>query len=170
MQTLSLRALTTPGYFEDYNNSTGDQSLPANTWVQLSNDGQGAFTNTTYSPAGSQPLVDVATGKIDPTGLHLGDSILIRNDFTVTPTINNALLELRYSLGAGENAYTLPKRLLRLNRGAGVADRIVDGVDLIYMGDENTRANPIAIEIRCSADAVVNNAGSAIVVLLREAV
>ena len=73
------------GYFEDYNHSGGAQVLPADTWVQLDNDGNGPFTNVAFSPAGATPLVDTATGKIDPTGLALGDEILIRNDFYRDP-------------------------------------------------------------------------------------
>ena len=49
--------------------------------------------------------------------------------------------------------------------GAGVADRIVSATDYIYMGDTNTRDSFIKIQIRCTAAATVNNAGSVMQVL-----
>ena len=85
----------------------------------------------------------------------------------MTPSVNGALLEIRYVLGNGAGAYTLPNRLMRLYRGAGTPDRIVGATHKIYMGDANTRDNPIGIEVRCSADATVQNAGSVITVLAR---
>ena len=153
------------GGFSDQNNSGGAVSLSANTWLDLPNDGAGAFSNTDYLPANVTTLMDNSTGYIDPRELNLGDAILIRNDFTITPTINNALLEFQYSLGSGANTYTLPKTPFRLSAGAGVADRIVSSTDYIYMGDTNTRDNFIKIQIRCTAAATVNNAGSVMQVL-----
>ena len=102
--------------------------------------GLGAFTNKTYKPDGSVvELMDTSTGAIDPTGLQLGDTILIRNDFTVTPSTNNASLEFRYQLGTGAGSYTLQKRLGRLDEGSGNPYRFSLSPDLIYMGDTNTK-------------------------------
>ena len=153
------------GGFSDLNNSGGAVSLSANTWLDLPNDGAGAFSNTNFLPANVTTLMDNSTGYIDPRELNLGDAILIRNDFTITPTINNALLEFQYSLGSGANTYTLPNTPFRLLKGAGVADRIVSFDGYIYMGDTNTRDNFIKIQIRCTAAATVNNAGSVVHVL-----
>ena len=99
------------GGFMDYNDnatSITPVTLVSDTWTTIPNDGLGAFTNKTYKPDGEViELMDSSTGAIDPTGLHLGDTLLIRNDFTVTPSTNNASLEFRYQLGAGGGAYTL---------------------------------------------------------------
>ena len=69
--------------FIDYNDTTGGVSLTAGTWTTIPNNGLGAFTNKTYKPEGVTELMDVSTGAIDTSELHLGDSILIRNDFVV---------------------------------------------------------------------------------------
>ena len=85
--------------FIDYNDTsttTTPLTLLNDVWTNIPNDGLGAFTNKTYAPTGVTELMDTSTGAIDTSELVLGDTILIRNDFQVTPSTNNALLELRY--------------------------------------------------------------------------
>jgi hypothetical protein len=149
----------------DYNDTTGDVSMTADTWTTIPNNGLGAFTNKAYPPHGITELMDVSTGAIDPSELTLGDFILIRNDFTVTPQTNNTSLDFRYTLGAGGSAYTLEQQLGRLDRGAGVGYRFSLRIDSIYMGDANTRDNPIGLQVKCSGAATLNNAGSVIEVV-----
>ena len=93
--------------FIDYNDTTGPITLLANVWTDLPNNGQGAFTNKSYRPVGVSELMDNATGEIDPTGLDLGDVMFIRNDFTVTPQVNDSALDFRYVLGDGAGEYFL---------------------------------------------------------------
>lgn len=151
----------------DYNDTTGNVNMPANTWTNVPNNGLGAFTNKSYPPAGTTELMDTSTGKINPTELSLGDIILIRNDFTVLPQTNNTSLDFRYTLGNGAEAYTLEQQLGRLDRGAGVNYRFSLRVDSIYMGDNNTKNNHIGLQVKCSGAATLNNAGSVIEVFKR---
>ena len=153
------------GGFIDYNDTTGPISLTANTWTTIPNDGEGDFTNKGYKPAGVTELMDVSTGAIDPTELSLGDSILIRNDYVVNPATNNSLLEFRYSLGTGAGAYVLEKTVGRLDDGSGRDYRQSVSTDLIYMGDLNTRDNPILLQVRLSGNGTLTNAGSVIQVI-----
>ncbi|BAQ92502.1 hypothetical protein [uncultured Mediterranean phage uvMED] len=153
--------------FIDYNDTTGGVSLTANTWTDIPNDGAGAFTNKNYPATGVTELMDTSTGYIDCTELTLGDTILVRNDFKVNPAANNALLEMRYELGNGGGVYTLETILGRLDSGSGQDYRLALKPDLIYMGDTNTRDNPIKIQVRCSANATLTNAGSVIQVIKR---
>ena len=107
--------------FIDYNDtSTGISPLVlvGNVWTPIPNNGLGAFTNKNYKPSGITELMDTSTGKIDPTEIPLGSTILVRNDYTVTPNTNNALLEFRYTLGGGGGAYTLEKIIGRLDSGS----------------------------------------------------
>ena len=69
--------------FIDYNDTTGDVSLVADTWTIIPNNGAGPFSNDTYAPHNVTELMNVATGAIDTTELELGDTIIIRNDFTI---------------------------------------------------------------------------------------
>ena len=151
----------------DYNDTTGDVAMLADTWTTIPNNGAGPFSNATYRPSGVNQLLDTSTGAIDVSQLSLGDFILIRNDFTVTPTINNSALEFRYTLGAGLGAYTLEQSLGRLDRGSGVPYRFSLRIDSIYMGDTNTRDNPIGLQVKCSSAATLNNAGLVIEVVKR---
>jgi len=151
--------------FIDYNDASGSFTLSANTWTDLPNDGAGAFTNKSYAPAGITELMDVSTGYIDPTQTKLGDVLLIRNDFTITPTTNNALLEFRYALGSGGGSYTLPTIIGRLDSGSGTPYRFTLRADKIYMGDDNTRLNPIKLQVRLSSNATATNAGSVITLI-----
>lgn len=149
------------GWF-DYNDTSTAASplvLPADTWVDIPNDGLGAFSNDTYRPLWVTRLMDPATGYIDPTQLNLGDVLFIRNDYTVSPSINDSLLTFRYALGGGAFEYTLGQTLNRLDNGTGDY-RFALASEAIYMGDENTRNNPIKMQLNCSVDATCVNAGS----------
>lgn len=153
--------------FIDYNDTTGSFSITADTWTDLPNNGLGAFTNKNYPPTGVTELMDTSTGYIDVSELDLGDNILIRNDYTINPNTNNAQLRFRYELGTGAGTYTLEKIIGRLDSGSGQDYRFSLTPDLIYMGDSNTRDNPIKLQIYCTANATVTNAGSVITVVKR---
>ena len=154
--------------FIDYNNTDSPTSITADTWTTLPNDGLGAFSNSTYAPTGVSQFIDTSTGAIDVSDLELGDTVLIRNDFSVTPNTNNALLEFRYQLGTGAGAYTLETVMGRLDDGSGKAYRFALKPDLIYMGDANTRDNPISLQIRLSTNGTVSNAGSVIQLIRKQ--
>lgn len=143
--------------FIDYNNAGASQSLDADTWTTITNDGAGSFTNKTYAPTGVPELQD-GSGNLDFQYLELGDSILIRADFTVTPTVNGATLELRYGLGQGGNAYNLPRLVGTMANGAGIGYRFVIET-YIYMGDTNTLGGAGTFQLKVSEDASVANAG-----------
>lgn len=156
------------GGFIDYNDTSTSSSpvtLVADAWITIPNDGLGAFSNNNYAPQDVTRLMDTNTGAIDPTELNLGDTLLIRNDFTVNPNTNNPSLEFRYQLGAGSGAYTLNKPLGRLDQGSGKDYRFSLSPDLIYMGDTNTRDNPISLQVKLSTGGTLVNAGSAIQVV-----
>ena len=160
-----LAALEGGQGFEDANDTTGAVALSAGVWTAVPNNGAGPFSNTAYRPEGISQLFDTTAGKFDPTELNLGDVIFIRNDFEVTPSVNGAYLEYRYTLGTGANAYTLPSQLGTLSNGAGVGYRFAVRADKIYMGDTNTRDNLIGLEIKCSEPATLVNAGSVVSVV-----
>jgi len=151
--------------FIDYNDTTGAISLVADTWTTIPNNGAGAFSNDAYKPTAVTQLMDVSTGEIDPRELSIGDTILIRNDYTINPNTNNAELEFRYVLGDGANEYTLQTTIGRLDDGSGVDYRFSLKPDLIYMGDLNTRDNLITLQVKLSANGTLTNAGSVIQVI-----
>lgn len=154
----------------DYNDAAS-ASVPivlvADTWTTLANDGLGAFTNKAYLPPGVTSLLDAPSGNINVTQLKIGDTILVRTDYIVTQSTNNSLLEFRYQLGTGGAAYTLDTVVNRLDAGTVRAYRFSLRTDMIYMGDLNTRDNPITPQICLSGPGSVVNAGVVIQALLR---
>lgn len=153
--------------YNDTSTSTTPLSLVADTWTTIPNDGAGAFTNLSYLPSGVTSLMNTSTGAFDFSELALGDNCFIRNDFTVNPNTNNALLELRYQLGSGANIYTLETIIGRLDSGSGQPYRFSLSPDMIYMGDLNTKDNPIILQLKLSTNGSVVNAGSSIGVVKR---
>lgn len=154
--------------FIDYSDATTAITpipLVADTWTTITNDGAGSNTNIAYPPSSVTQLLNVSTGAIDVSQLKLGDSIIVRNDFQITPDINNSNLEFRYSLGTGLGSYTLERVIGRLDSGAGIPYRFSLTSDFIYMGDENTRDNPIVIQVKLSDTGSIKNNGLAILVV-----
>lgn len=153
--------------WHDYNDTSGAFSVPADTWTDLPNNGLGSFSNKNYPPRGVTDLIDVATGYIDPTELNGGDILLVRNDYLVTPQTNNTAIRFRFLLGAGAGQYPLEQREPRMDEGSGIAYPHTLDAKLIYMGDENTRGNPIRLQVKVSSPCTVLNNGSVIVRLKR---
>lgn len=152
--------------FIDYNDTTGDVELSADTWTDVPNDGQGEFSNSTYKPTGVNSLMDTSTGYLDFSELNLGSELIIRNDFTVTPQTNNALLEVRYLLGQGAGEYPLLFWSERLDNGSGIGYQRVP-IFAIYMGDLNTQGGVGKLQVKLSADGTLNNSGSYISAKIR---
>jgi len=153
--------------YNDTSTSASPISLVANTWTTIPNDGQGSFTNTAYLPKqddGEQitRLMNTSTGAFDFSELSLGDNCFIRNDFTINPNINNSLLSLRYELGSGGSIYTLETIIGRLDSGSNQDYRFSLTPQMIYMGDTNTKDNPIKLQVKLSTNGTLVNAGTSI--------
>jgi hypothetical protein len=152
--------------FMDYNDTTGDLSIVAETWTDVPNNGLGAFTNKTYKPTSINDVLDDSTGYLDFSELTLGSQLLIRNDFTITPNTNNSLLEVRYVLGQGAGEYALKFWSERLDSGSGIGYQRVISFP-IYMGDTNTSSGVGKLQVKLSTNGTVNNSGSYIKIDLR---
>ena len=157
----SVGALSHEWGFLDYNDTSTSSTpvtLVADTWTDIPNDGLGAFTNKTYAPDGVPEVLDTSTGYLDFQYLSLGSEIVVRNDFTVTPGTNNALLEARYLLGDGVGEYPLQFWSERLDNGSGIGYQRVTSFP-IYMGDANTQGNSGKLQVRLSTSGTLVNAG-----------
>jgi len=148
------------GGFVDYNNTLEVATYPAHTWVTVPNDGRGPFSSTKYAPSGITRLMD-DDGAIVLDELNTGDVAFIRQDYEVTPTFDNSLLSSRYTLGSGQGVYTLTRNPQRLDDGAETY-RYAASTDMVYVGDDNTRLNPIVFQVRCSSPFTLLNYGTAI--------
>ena len=152
--------------FIDYNDTSGDITISSDTWVDVPNNGLGAFTNKNYKPTLINEVLDGSTGYLDFSDLALGSQLLIRNDFTVTPNTNNSLLEVRYLLGQGAGEYALKFWSERLDSGSGVGYQRVISFP-IYIGDTNTQGGVGKLQVKLSTNGTLNNAGSYIKIDLR---
>lgn len=167
-ERVDIQETTALNGFADYNDTSTSSSpvnLVADTWTDIPNDGLGPFSQL-QMPNGVTTLLG-ANGSIDATQLTIYSDILIRQDFTVTPNNNNAALFFRYKLGTGAGEYFLEKSIGRLDQGAGVGYRHSLTTDYIYMGDSNTKDNPIQPQVKLSAGGTLVNAGMAIKVFKR---
>ena len=153
--------------YNDTSTSSTPLTLVADTWTTIPNNGAGAFTNLSYLPSGVTELMDTSTGALDFSELDLGDNVVIRNDYTINPSTNDALLKFRYTLGAVGSEYTLEKTIGRLDSGSGIDYRFSLTTDMIYMGDTNTKNNPIGLQVNLSTDGTLVNAGTSLGVTKR---
>lgn len=141
------------GFF-DYNDSataTTPINVPNNgTFVYLTNDGLGAFTNKNYPPSGITDVWNATTNTFDFSQLPLGSKMDYRLDLEITTNSNNqevnVVLELgiggfNYDLSVAERSYKTPK-----------THKLVVS-NFAYMGDLNTRDN--GAKFKVSSDGVV---------------
>ena len=138
-----------------YDDTQAAQTLVANTYEVLSNNGAG--TNTFKDPLPNIPdLYNVATDRFDFSGLNIGDVVKLRVDFTADVGVSE-VIDCRMVLGeaqAGE--YTLPFISSKEFKASGTY-QVVEEIEL-YIGNDLTRNNPAFIEIRSSgADDILNN-------------
>ena len=153
--------------FVDYNDSTGEIDLVADTWTDVPNNGQGASTNTSFMPTGMTSLMDLNTGYYDFSQLTLGSDTFSRIDFTVTPNTNNASLQTRFVLGQGTGEYPLQVNERRLDKGSGIPYESDKSSFYIYMGDENTRGGVGKLQVKLSTTGKLINSGVAIKIFKR---
>ena len=96
--------------YADYNDAatSGTPISPTtSTWTQLTNDGAGTYTNTSYLPAGVTALWDTSTDQFDFSELSLGDQVDIRFDLSITTTASNQVARQRVQFDIGGSPYTL---------------------------------------------------------------
>lgn len=148
--------------FGDYNDAATAVTpivLSPDTWTPLTNDALGAFTEVSYLPDGVTSLLG-AGGAIDVSELSLGSDIFVRHDFTVTPNSTNQTLEFRYTAGSAA-PYTLESHLGVVDTGSGQPKKY-NVLNYIYVGNADTRDNPIGVEIKLSGAGSVVNTGMVI--------
>ena len=65
------------------------------------------------------------------------------------------------------NTYELEKIVGRLDDGSGKDYRFALKPDLIYMGDTNTKDNPIILQVKLSTNGTLTNSGTVIQAIKR---
>lgn len=153
--------------FVDYNNSTSapDQTIPADTWTTLNNDGAGASSQETYAARNVTNMLDTSTGNIKFDSLEKGDQVFIRYEFVLTPNTSFQNLEFRSLVGEAGSQYPLGFYSSRLIQGGGTPTPTLNVLSWIYIGDDNTKNGGCFPQIRTSGPSSVRYNGCAISVI-----
>jgi hypothetical protein len=146
--TLRSADLERTNGFADYNDlatATTAIPVPEATWTAMTNDAAGPFTNTLYLPPGVTSLWDTAAQAFDFSDLALGDTVLIRLEYEIETITRNTDVDTRIRLGTGGAAYSIP--IAQTTPYKNLNTYVVSSLQLLYMGDTNTRDNGGVIEI-----------------------
>ena len=149
--------------FEDYNDATTTGApislAVANTWYDMTNDGAGVFTNTTYRLPGYGAIWNTVTNQFEfnTAGLVVGDTVDIRFDFTVTTSASNDTIKFGMDLGHADPSEYRLELVSRTFKGAGTYQVVFNAH--IYMGDVLTLNNPAKVVVLSdtTGDSVVVN-------------
>jgi hypothetical protein len=142
----------TPGFtttamgFWDYND-TATVSTPIaltvpGTEYQLTNNGLGANTNTTFRLPSLTDIFNTSTNYFSFIGLQLGDTVDVRVDLEVVSSAANTVVETAMELGIGGSAYKL--NIDRQYLKSAGTHKIVSTFSF-YLGNSNTLDNPARI-------------------------
>lgn len=152
LPTLSTLAIG----FADYNDlatqSTAIVVPNTSTFVDLTNDELGPFTNKTFLPSGVTDVWDESTNLFDWAELALGDMVDIRIDIEVTTTSANQEILLSLQLATGGFSYEIPYAHL-VFKSSGVYQ--INRYNGIYIGDTNTKDNGGKFRIKSDGNATV---------------
>ena len=134
--------------FNDLTTATTPITIPASfTHVDLTNDGAGAFSDSTYRLPGNTAIWDTVADEFDWTaaGLSLGDTVDIRIDLMVTTVGANTDVGVGIDLAHGHaSEYSLDiHRTAFKTAGTYPLTRWYS----VYIGDADVLANPAKIWI-----------------------
>lgn len=146
----------TPRYgIYDYNDlatSISPLVIPGTSqYVQVTNDGLGAFTNKTYGLPGLADIYNTTTNEFDFSSLSLGDSVDIRIDMEVTTSSPSQEIDLDMELATGSGSDYDILFFKAIFKNAGVND--IARFNSIYIGNNETKNFPARFKIRSDAAA-----------------
>lgn len=153
----NLRDLDSRMGFFDYNDaatSTTPIVVPNDlSYVYLTNDAAGAFTNTSFAPRGVSFVWDEVNNRFDWSELNLGDTLDIRFDINVTTTAANQYVEVDLEMASGGVS---PYDLIfseSVYKTAGTFH--LSRYNGLYMGNSDTLDNYARFKIKSDANATV---------------
>jgi len=133
-------------YFRD--DASGSQALSlSDTWYDLSNDGAGSGSTTSYAVSGHGDIWDTSTDRLDLTDLSIGDRFDVQINVTVTTTTADTLIEAGILMGEGvtDMALAFPSQHYK-DTGAYQYTAQVSGT----VFNSAIRDNPVAIRMKSS--------------------
>jgi hypothetical protein len=144
--------------YEDTATSSAPIALTvASTYYDLTNNGLGPNTTSTYALAGLPAIWNTATNRLNLSGLTIGDTVDIRVDLSLTTSGTNhqAEVALEFGVGTGSEYKLLLNR--DLHKTADTYNVVAYGS--FYIGNALTKDNPARIVAKSDStgDTVVVN-------------
>ncbi len=128
--------------------TTASTAIPltlANTWYDLTNDGAGSATDTTYAISGTPNIWNTTTNRLDLSGLPLGTLVSYRVELDVTQGSPNVVFDVQLEVGLGGVPET--SNVLRESRkSAGLFESSALG--FLIVNTTNRQQNPARFQIR----------------------
>lgn len=144
----------------DYNNTIAPQSFTGSA-IALQNDGAGVFTykNTL---TGIADIYDTTNHEFDFSGLAIGDIVTIRINLIVTTSGANQNVRVYLELAQGTgNEYEITAKQTFYK--TATTHSLSDAYTFVYMGNTDTKNNPVKIYFDSDANATVEVVGWACV-------
>lgn len=135
----------------NYRDSTYTSGSPLNAnsaKVQLTNDGLGATTNTTYLPDGVSGFWNSSTNKITPSAV--GDAFDLRIDMTAEPAAANDWFEIIIDIGDGSPDVPIVTRQVSLKKSG--ASKLSIGFPIYCLSTFLTNGGKIYLDTSSSGD------------------
>ena len=122
-------------------------------YIDLTNDGAGAFTNLTYKPTTVTSIYNTTTDLFDWSDLSLGDELQIRLDVSVVTSSVNTQIDLQLLLGNGGSPYGISwVNPVDIKTASTHPFTVWSG---IYMGDTNTLNNTAKFQMKADKTCTV---------------
>jgi hypothetical protein len=138
--------------YQDTATATTPISLSAGVWTNLTNNELGALTLNKLP--GGIDLWNNSTNRFVFTALPLYTQLTGRFDIQITTAGNNSDVDVRALVGIGSaSEYAFP--LMTQHRFASSGAHQVNIFNGMYIGSNDVKNNPAAIQIRCSGTATV---------------
>ena len=145
------------GFF-DYNDlatQTTAISIPStSTFVPLTNDEAGPYTNKAYKPSGVTDIWDSSTNRFDFSELSLGDTVDLRLSLTPIVATTNTEIEVDLELAEGSGSEYSIAVVNPINYKT-TGTKVLMALTSIYMGDTNTLNNPAFFKMKADATCTV---------------
>lgn len=127
-------------------------TVAPSTWVNLTNDGAGTYTNTAHGLPGTNFDWSVASQVLNFTQYQVGDTVDLRVDANITTTGANQIVKWRLYFNAGGSPFSL-ESAEQLYKTSG-AKHVVQMFSF-YLGSDDVKDSTTRIQVWSDSDATL---------------
>lgn len=150
-----------------YDNAIVEQIIPSGVWTTLTLDSSGPATVTEFGPEGLGDIMDSPSGRIDLSGLSIGDEVYIRHILNITPNLASSSYMFSHLVGAEPNGFRLPTITAPLG-GAGQSTGKFVLDTHFFLQSEHQKQTGAFPQIFSSGGLIVNHLSTYISISRRE--